>query len=333
MNNSNFNIDPYIALKSLIEVTSPHLGKSFLKVVCHELEKLFDADMVFITEALNCNPTTKVKILYATNSSLPDSFKVEGTPCKLVFEDKIIQIEQGLNLKFEKEKNTDFQSFYGIPLHNAEDSCIGHVAIFSKKARVLPEHIEDIALIFARRIEVEYQREILEQENIRIHKKLEDMVIRDSLTNLFNRRHFNDISKNILLQIQRDTSSATLSYIDIDNFKQINDQFGHEKGDEVLKYLSDILSQNIRDGIDHVFRVGGEEFAIISINASIEDTYQHSKRIQNILANDFNNDLNITLSVGIDMFEKKDITFDDVCKRADIKMYQAKKTGKNKIIK
>ena len=85
MNISKFNIDPYNALKALLEVTSPYLGESFLKVVCHELQKLFDADLVLITDAMNCNPTTKVKILYATNPSLPDSFELEGTPCKPYF--------------------------------------------------------------------------------------------------------------------------------------------------------------------------------------------------------------------------------------------------------
>ena len=141
MNTSKFNIDPYNALKALLEVTSPHLGESFLKVVCHELEKLFDADLVLITEAIDCHPTTKVKILFATKSSLPDSFELEGTPCKLVYDNKIIQITKGVCMDFEKDKKTDYQSFYGIPLHNANDECIGHIAIFSKKERSIPLYI------------------------------------------------------------------------------------------------------------------------------------------------------------------------------------------------
>jgi two-component system cell cycle response regulator len=329
---NNFDIDPYHALKSLLEVTSPHLGESFLKVVCHELKKLFDADMVFITEAINSNPTTKVKILYATNSNLPDSFELEGTPCQLVFEDKIIQINKRLNLEFDKAKTTSFESFYGIPLHSKDSLCIGHIGIFSEKKRIIPNYIEDIALIFARRIEVEYQREILEKENIKIYIELKEMIITDSLTGLFNRRHFNAISKDTLLQIKRDIIIASLSYLDIDNFKTINDTYGHDKGDEVLKYLSDLLQKNTREGIDYLFRVGGEEFAIISINSSLQDSYLHLERIQNTLVNDKDNSLNITLSVGIDVFAKDDKSFDAVCKRADIKMYKAKNSGKNCIV-
>lgn len=127
--------------------------ESFLKVIYHELQNLFDADLVFITEALYCNPTTKVQILYGTNLSLPNSFEREGTPCKLVYENKIIQIRKGVNQKFEKDKHTNYQSFYNIPLHNASDKCIGNITIFSNKERSIPSHIEDISLIFEERTE------------------------------------------------------------------------------------------------------------------------------------------------------------------------------------
>ena len=130
---SNFNINPYVALKSLLEVTAPHLGENFLKITCKELKKLFEADLVFITEAIDSNPTTKVKILYATKDTLPETFEVEGTPCKLVYANKIIQITKDVNIIFEKDRKTNYKSFYGIPLHDEEKLCIGHIAIFSEK--------------------------------------------------------------------------------------------------------------------------------------------------------------------------------------------------------
>jgi len=333
MNTSKFNIDPYNALKSLLEVTSPHLGESFLKVVCHELQNLFDADLVLITDAIDCNPTTKVKILFATKPSLPDSFELEGTPCKLVYEDKIIQITKGVCMDFEKDKHTDYQSFYGIPLHNTINECVGHIAIFSKKERSIPSYIEDIALIFARRIEVEYERNILEKENKKIHKELKKLVRTDSLTKLYNRRHFNKMAKKTLSKVKNGKFNSTLCYLDIDNFKQINDTYGHDKGDEILIYLAKLFKDNIRKDIDTLFRVGGEEFAIISNHSSIEDSYKHIIRIQKKLQDDINNELNITLSIGLELFQKSDNSFDDVYKRADLKMYKAKHSGKNCIVK
>jgi diguanylate cyclase (GGDEF)-like protein len=333
MNNKKFNIDPYQALKSLLEVTSTHLGESFLKIICHELKKLFEADLVLITKSLNSNPTTNVKILYTTDSSLESSFELEGTPCELVYKNKIIQITKDVNLKFEKEKNTNYKSFYGIPLHNKHKNCTGHIAIMSTKERTIPSYIEDIAFIFARRIEVEYERNLLEKENKKVHKALKGLVNTDSLTKLYNRRYFNKIARKTLSKVKKDKFIATLCYLDIDNFKKINDTYGHDKGDETLIYLSKLLEKNIRKNIDFLFRVGGEEFAIISIDSSINDSYEHVSRIQKQLKKDKLNKLKITLSIGLESFQKTDTSFDDVYKKADKKMYNAKKSGKNCIIK
>ncbi len=326
---TNFNINPYVALKSLLEVTAPHLGENFLKITCKELKKLFEADLVFITEAMNSNPTTKVKILYATKDTLPETFEVEGTPCKLVYENKIIQITKDVNIIFEKDRKTNYKSFYGIPLHDDEELCIGHIAIFSEKERKIPNEIEDIANIFARRIEVEYQRNILEKENKRIRKELELMIVTDSLTKIYNRRHFNQTAKDILAQVKRKNISATLTYIDIDNFKIINDKYGHDTGDTVLIYLANTLKKHSREGIDFIFRVGGEEFAIISTSSTLEESINHMKRINKELQLDDENKLKITLSAGIELFTKNDLSYDDVYKKADKKMYEAKKCGKN----
>lgn len=331
---NDLNINPYNALKSLLEVTAPHLGEDFLKIICEELKILFSSELVFITEALDCNPTTKVKILYATNEGLPDSFELEGTPCKLVFEDKIIQITKGLHHNFEKSKETNFESFYGIPLHNNDLDCIGHIGIFSEKIRTIPNEIEDIALIFARRIQTEYERNILEKENQKYQIKLQNMIITDGLTNLYNRRHFDTTAKDILAQIKRNLTTATLVFFDIDNFKKINDTYGHEEGDNVLKYLAKTLEKNSREGVDFIFRVGGEEFAIISIDSNIKKSFKHVKRIKKYLKKDIlENKHKITLSIGISKFKKTDKNYDKVYKKADDKMYQAKKSGKNCIVK
>ena len=333
MNNKKFNIDPYQALKALLEVTSAHLGESFLKIICHELKKLFDADLVLITKSLNNNPTTKVKILYTTNHSLENTFELEGTPCKLVYQNKIIQIPKDVNLKFEKEKDTNYKSFYGIPLHNKNHNCIGHIAIMSTKERTIPSYIEDIAFIFARRVEVEYQRNILEKENKKIQKKLKKLVNKDALTNLHNRRFFNKFAKKTLNKVKENKFNATLSYLDIDNFKDINDKYGHNKGDDVLIYLSKLLKKSIRKEIDTLFRVGGEEFIIISKHSTIEESFNQLCRIQQNLKNDNKNNLNITLSIGLSKFIESDNTFEDIYKRADEKMYKAKNFGKNCIEK
>ena len=328
-----FNFDPYQTLKSIIQVTSSHMGKEYLKVICDELKILFDADLVFITEAINSNPTTKVKILYSTNPDSPKDFFLEGTPCKLVYDDKIIQIKEGLNVEFKKFINTDFESFYGIPINNKNNQCIGHIAIISNKTRELPKEIEDIAHIFSRRIEAEYQRIILENENEKMIKKLFELSIKDSLTNLYNRRFFSQKCEEVHKQSKRDFNKASMIFLDIDNFKNINDNYGHATGDYILKEVGRILKETCRKDVDFVSRVGGEEFGIICLNSDKNSSKQLANRIM-INTNNFfkNEEYSVTYSIGIEEFDPSYKSGEEVYKISDRKMYEAKSTGKNKII-
>ena len=127
---TKFNFDPYKALKALVEVTASHVGNDFLEVICFELKKLFEADLVFITNSLDSNPITKVNVLYSTDEHTNKIFDLEGTPCELVYKDEIIIINENIKIDFDKTKNSDFESFFGIPLHNGNDTCIGHISIF-----------------------------------------------------------------------------------------------------------------------------------------------------------------------------------------------------------
>ena len=332
-----FNLDPYKVLKSLVEVTASHTGKKFLRIICNELRRVFEANLVFITKPLDHNPTTKVNILYSTDKSLPNSFELEGSPCKLVYDDnKIIQIKEAANQCFEGTKGTDFESFYGIPLNNKRNRCIGHIAMFSKNKRIISKEVEDIILIFSRRIETEYERNILEEENKKITKRLEKMTTTDSLTNLYNRRYFDNFSEETLSRVQRIPCDVTISFIDIDDFKKLNDTYGHKTGDDVLIYLSKILIKNSRKGIDYIFRIGGEEFAIISVNSTIQKSINYLKRINKQLEEspfDLSKNIQITLSIGVDSFKSEDKLFEDIYHRGDQKRYTAKNNGKNLIVK
>jgi diguanylate cyclase (GGDEF)-like protein len=333
--NKEYKFDPYKALKSILEVTSSHTGKSFIEITAEEIKKLFNADLVFITSAIDYNPTTKVKIIYSTNKDLPKEFQLERTPCKLVYQNKIIQIDKNIKYDFEKVKNSDFESFYGIPITNHNNICIGHISIFSNKIRKLPPELEDIAIIYARKIERELKRVSLETENERIRQELEELSITDSLTKLYNRRYFIKICDDIFAQIKRGIIKAILSYIDIDDFKKVNDKFGHEEGDIVLKQFANIVQENSRKGSDYLFRIGGEEFCIITINSSLAYSYKHIARIMENTIQKFENTKfgKITLSVGIVEFNKKFNDYNEIINLADKKMYAAKKAGKNTIVK
>ena len=332
---TSFKFNPYEALKSILEITSYHVGSEFLEHTAIEIKKLFHADLVYITKAIDFNPTTKVKILHSTNNKVPQIIDLNGIPGKFVFDNKIIEIKEHVKYNFLDLLDEKYESFYGIPITNEKEQCIGHIAIYSKDIRELPKELNDIALIYSRKIEREMRRMELEEENHRIRAQLQELSITDTLTSLYNRRYFSKISSDIFAQVKRNSTNAVLVYIDLDNFKSINDKFGHDGGDFVLKYFAEILIEQSRKGLDYLFRLGGEEFCVISLDTPINDSYEHMKRIMNITGDKFKETKfgEITLSIGIVQFEDKFNTCDEILNLADKKMYEAKKSGKNSIVK
>ena len=332
---TSFKFNPYEALKSILEITSYHVGSEFLEHTAIEIKKLFHADLVYITKAIDFNPTTKVKILYSTNNKVPQIIDLDGVPGKFVFDNKIIEIKKHVKYNFLDLLDEKFESFYGIPITDGKECCIGHIAIYSKNIRELPIELNDIALIYSRKIEREMRRMELEEENLKIRTQLQELTITDTLTSLYNRRYFGKVCSDIFAQVKRNSTKAVLAYIDIDNFKSINDKFGHEGGDFVLKHFADILLEQSRRGIDYLFRLGGEEFCIISLDTPINDSYEHMKRIMNTTSNRFSETKfgEITLSIGIVEFGESFNSYDEILNLADKRMYEAKKSGKNAIVK
>ncbi len=169
--------------------------------------------------------------------------------------------------------------------------------------------------------------------------KLTEMVNRDPLTNLYNRRYFNDVSTNILHIARREKKAFSTLMIDIDRFKVINDNYGHLVGDEVLTVLADTLLKSIRVS-DIAVRFGGEEFVILLPNTNIDGASSIAKKIKNNVAkkeisiNDKKNYIiKITVSIGVaecDCLYDKDI--DNIIHRSDEALYEAKRTGRNKVI-
>ena len=169
-----------------------------------------------------------------------------------------------------------------------------------------------------------------------IHKhneKLESMAFFDPLTKLYNRRLFLTKLNDTIVYSKRNKQTFCIAFLDIDNFKEINDTKGHNIGDEVLQQVSSLLKESIRE-VDTIARWGGEEIVIlfseIDINNAQELTerlrivLEHNIKIQEILS------YNLTASIGLTQFTKTD-DVDSIIKRSDDAMYLSKNSGKNKI--
>ncbi len=182
------------------------------------------------------------------------------------------------------------------------------------------------------------------QEKESLISQLKIMSLTDSLTGLYNRRHFEEVLNSEFYRAKRNKYPLNLVLIDIDNFKVINDSFGHPHGDILLINLADVLTKSLRRSTEIVFRLGGDEFAIIFINNSMEDTLSICKLIKknfqkNLLSYDkaiFNQPelLNkITLSMGVvHLSWEENLDLQQVISVVDKALYQAKNHGKNKIV-
>lgn len=166
------------------------------------------------------------------------------------------------------------------------------------------------------------------------NQRLQHLASNDGLTGLKNRRSFNEEFKKQFALAKRMSSQIQLIFFDVDDFKRINDQFGHHTGDEVLKILANILKESFRE-TDIVARWGGEEF-IIALNSThlneaktlaeklrtrIEEDLQLTKRVKN----------KVTISIGLTQTHAED-SHDSVFHRLDQAMYQAKENGKNQLV-
>ena len=165
---------------------------------------------------------------------------------------------------------------------------------------------------------------------------LEFYATRDGLTELYNQRVFREFLSNAVHRAKRNNGIFAFVLIDLDNFKSINDNYGHKMGDKILQSVAEILSQNKR-GEDILARYGGDEFVMILQDASEEDAYKIMERIrQKILSFGLTDpvsgeNVQITASIGISVFPKSASNEDDLFILADNMMYKAKMAGKNAV--
>jgi len=166
-------------------------------------------------------------------------------------------------------------------------------------------------------------------------EQLRGLVQTDQMTGAFNRRGLDDIFKREAARADRNAQSLGVVLIDLDNFKNINDNFGHQYGDSVLINLVTVAKETLRPS-DIVARFGGEEFVILLPEVELEDALTIIQRLQNNLKRNFslqidNESTPITFSAGVALrsFGEHQTS---VISRADKALYQAKRTGKNRAI-
>ena len=184
-----------------------------------------------------------------------------------------------------------------------------------------------ISVLFS--IEVKYMRVTLEKENL----SLEQDAKYDPLTRLYNRRSFNDYLRNAVEAAEKGEKDVSLIMLDIDDFKQVNDTYGHNQGDVVLKEVANVLRDNVRED-DVVCRWGGEEMLIL-LDVSADVASRIAERIRrDVESLDMLCDgahIKVTLTLGVAEYKGK-LTLREFIEVVDKRLYYGKEHGKNMVV-
>jgi diguanylate cyclase (GGDEF)-like protein len=249
---------------------------------------------------------------------------LESTAVDLVFTDIVMPGMDGLQLLahvIENYKGTDVIISTGYHEKASYSEVIKAGALdFIKKP------------IDQAELEAKLARAIRERNMMR---ELERLSMQDALTSIYNRRAFDERFPDEVERAHRQNYPLMLAIIDVDNFKQYNDKYGHHEGDKVLINLANILQECTRDSVDMCFRLGGDEFAVLLPQATAN---QGTEIVQRILLSFVEQNFGIiTLSIGlVSCRRNENVQREDderaIKERADRAMYDAKHNGKNCVV-
>jgi diguanylate cyclase (GGDEF)-like protein/PAS domain S-box-containing protein len=226
------------------------------------------------------------------------------------------------------QQDHDWSESLCIPMM-AQGKTIGLLYLKSSQNQKLTRSVQELGQTVAEKLS-------LNLANLQLRETLQMQSIKDPLTGLFNRRYLEESLEREIYRTQRQKSFLSLLMIDLDHFKQFNDDFGHDAGDLVLQETATFLINNIRGG-DIVCRYGGEELTIILPDAMLEDAQKKGEQIRlgiKKLKVNYRNQLlrNITVSIGVACFPDQGNTAEKLLKAADQALYQAKNQGRDRVI-
>lgn len=192
---------------------------------------------------------------------------------------------------------------------------------------VTQRHLSELKLSEALKISEERLKTISN-----LHELLREQALRDPLTGLYNRRYLDEFFALELARAQRKQTPVALALLDLDHFKQLNDEHGHLIGDDVLKSVSAYFLENVRS-TDAVFRIGGEEFLLILPEADSAEAFARLKNLCAQLAmtplQTRIGGIQITCSAGLAYWPKQGQSLDELILKADAALYAAKRAGRN----
>jgi diguanylate cyclase (GGDEF)-like protein/PAS domain S-box-containing protein len=240
----------------------------------------------------------------------------------------LLESQRVCNFEYEFRKKSG-EILYG--LYSGEIIYLGNESHILTIVRDITEHKQAQEEIHQANRKLQLQLDAIKELQV----ELREQAIRDPLTGLYNRRYLNEMLLRELAHAKRDNYPVSFVMIDIDHFKDVNDQYGHSVGDAILQKLSNLLMSQTRYG-DIVCRYGGEEFLAILLNTKAEVAFQIAERwrlsfIGSTLLLDHDQS-KATISSGISEFPSHGKADKELFFKADQAMYQAKAKGRNRVV-
>ncbi len=221
----------------------------------------------------------------------------------------------------------EFNSLAGIPLES-KGRVRGVLCVLSREKGRFGDQELKLLVTIGSEIGVAIENAWLYEKSYAHSKKMEELSMTDSLTHLYNRRHFYRKLKEEMARAQRQQHPVALLMVDLDNLKDYNDRYGHLKGDEALRGVAQAITASIRQDVDTGYRYGGDEFAVILPYSGQEDALVVAERIRNTFE-DFSFP-DTSLSIGMAELGADEMV-DELVTRADSAMYKAKNSGGNQV--
>ncbi|MFY9270052.1 MAG: diguanylate cyclase [Candidatus Manganitrophaceae bacterium] len=215
------------------------------------------------------------------------------------------------------------------PILGHENKMFGLLAIFDRGKRAFTKREEDILSRFSSSV-------ALAIENATLYERVKHLAIRDGLTGLYNRRHFEETLKQETVRAHRHKQPISLIFIDVDHFKNYNDGHGHRAGDEILKKVGSLIVGRVR-GIDTACRYGGEEFTVILPYTEKASAWKVAEEIRSKIGSypfpfrEHQPGGAVTVSLGVAEYPADGETEEALVKAADSALYRAKQDGRNRV--